>query len=171
MYTLQSDSQHLKPRSVYVSCKVRYHYRPAWRRPYSPLHSCQNGCWKSKLSGALMYISLLRGPFKYAVLTLSWCSSRFWVAAVQRTVRIESHHAMGANVKVKSWPGIWVNPLATSQALKHAMCPCLSRFMCKTHLHCTGLRLGGRVSTSSYMPLALSDSSSSCIAESHSVQY
>ena len=43
--------------------------------------------------------------------------------------------------------------------------------MCKTHFHWTGLWFGGMTSTSSYIPFALREASSSYIAVSHSLQY
>jgi hypothetical protein len=68
---------------------------------------------------------------------------------MHKRVLIESQRATGAKVKVKSCLGVCVNPLATSHALNCEIVPSLSRLMCKTHLHCTGLRSGGIVKTSS----------------------
>src|SRR5258707_4731969 len=76
--------------------------------------------------------------------------------------------AVGANVSLKSQPGRWLKPFATSRALYLSTVPSALRLTLKTHLQPIAFRPGGR-SLNSQVPFRLCASSSSSAACVHCV--
>ena len=82
-------------------------------------------------------------PYKYAVTTsINFIDRRFWIASDIK-YRNEIPLMTGEYVSLKSMPGLYVNPCATSLALYLTTSLFSFRFRMKTHLKPTGKVFGG----------------------------
>ena len=92
-------------------------------------------------------------PLRKAALT-----SRWWEWSWRQTARLhkmwmEVSLTTGKRTWSKSILGIWVNPHATNQTLYHSMVPLVPHLSLKTSLELMAFQLGGRVETSSKVPV------------------
>jgi len=92
----------------------------------------------------LIYISSKRFPFRKAILTFIWCTSRSSMLTIVSTNQIDFICIIKENVSLKSIPSTCVNPLATKWALCLTIEPMTLYLILKIHLQLIGLWSSGK---------------------------
>jgi hypothetical protein len=122
------------------------------------------------LSETFMYMSESSDSYKYAVTTsINYKNRRFCVARDIRYRKVITF-IIGEYVSLKSMPGLYVNPCATSLVMYLTTLLFSFHFRTKTHLNLTEWVLGGLRITLLNISLFLSESSSASIASFHLIQ-